>query len=69
MATVIDIEPTKAALLKAIQDSGIIGIPDPLTEDMIGATFASVDRRNHWNSHIVTIQDWGIYGYTDGPVT
>jgi hypothetical protein len=69
MATVVDIEPTKAALLQAIIESGMIGMPDPLTEDHLGVTFASVDMRNRWNTHIVTVKDWGVYGYTDGPMT
>ena len=68
MATMVEIEPTRAALLQAIRASGMIGLPEPLTEDHLGVTFASIDTRNHWNTHIVTIKDWGVYGYTDGPM-
>jgi hypothetical protein len=69
MATVIDIEPTKAALLQAILDSGEMWLPKPLTEDHIGITFASIEPRSGWHTHIVTVKDWGVYGYTDGPLT
>jgi hypothetical protein len=70
MATTIDIEPTHQALLQAILASGMIGIPEPLTENMIGVTqYMRVDPRNGWNTHIVTLRDWGVYGYIDGPLT
>jgi hypothetical protein len=70
MATTVEIEPTRQALLQAIIASGMIGVPDPLTEDHLGVTKAMrVDPRNDWDTHIVTIKDWGVYGYTDGPVT
>lgn len=69
MATMVEVEPTRPALLQAILDSGMVGLPESLTEDHLGVTFASVDPRNHWNTHIVTIKDWGVYGYTDGPLT
>lgn len=69
MATTIEIEPTRPALLQAILASDMIGMPDPLTEDMIGVTSGmGRDPRNGWDTHIVTIKDWGVYGYTDGPV-
>lgn len=68
MATVIEIDPTQAALLNAIKEAAVVGTPDPLTEDMIGVTFASVDPRSGWYTHIVTIRGWGVYGYTDGPL-
>ena len=70
MATTVDIEPTRPALLQAILASGLIGIPEPLTEDHLGVTQSMrVDPRNGWDTHIVTIKDWGVYGYTDGPLT
>jgi|WetSurMetagenome_2_1015567.scaffolds.fasta_scaffold1837040_1 hypothetical protein len=69
MTTVIKIEPTKAALLQAILDSGMTDLPDFLTEDMVGVTQGmGRDPKNGWDTHIVTIKDWGIYGFTDGPV-
>jgi hypothetical protein len=70
MATTVEIEPTRQALLQAILDSGMTGVPDPLIEDHLGVTPGmGRDSRNGWNTHIVTIKDWGVYGYTDGPVT
>jgi hypothetical protein len=75
MATVIDIEPTKAALLQAIMNTELIGLPSNLIEDQVtvepysfDAYPSSLDPRNGWNTHLVTIQGWGVYGYTDGPL-
>jgi hypothetical protein len=64
MKTVIEIEPTKAALLKAIQDSGLRS----LTEDQILVEPYAYDPRNGWNAHSVVIKDWGVFGFTDGPL-
>ena len=69
MATVVEIEPTKTALLQAVIASGVIGLPEPLTEDHLGVTQGmGKDPRSGWDTYLVTIQDWGVYGYTDGPV-
>lgn len=68
MATTVELESTKAALLQAITNSGLIRIPNPLTEDQIHVEPVKIDSRNGWNTHIVTIQGWGVYGYTDGPL-
>jgi hypothetical protein len=67
MATTVEIEPTRQSLLQAIIDSGMIGIPEPLTEDQISVEPYKHDSRNGWYTHIVTIKNWGIYGLTDGP--
>lgn len=68
MTTVIEIEPTKTALLQAVVASGMIGLPDPLTEDQISVEPYKHDSRNGWYTHIVTLKDWGVYGFTDGPL-
>jgi hypothetical protein len=68
METTIEIEPTKTALLKAIQDSALIGLPTDLTEDHLSVSQAGMDQRNGWDTYLVTIEGWGVYGYTDGPL-
>jgi hypothetical protein len=76
METVIEIEPTKQALLQAIMNSTMRGLPLELTEDQItvepyffGPYNSPQDSRNGWNTtHMVTLQGWGIYGFTDGPL-
>jgi hypothetical protein len=76
METTIEIEPTKAALLQAITNSDMRGLPLDLTEDQVtvepytfGPYQSSHDPRNGWNTHIVTLQGWGVFGFTDGPLT
>ena len=76
MQTTIEIEPTKEAILKSIKDLSLIGFPEGVIKDQIHVdpyTFdaypSSQDPRNGWNTHIVTIEGWGVYGFTDGPLT
>jgi hypothetical protein len=70
MATTVEIEPTYQALLQSILSSGVPDLPNPLTKDHLGVTLVSIDPRNGWKTtHIVTIKDWGVYGYTDGSLT
>lgn len=76
MATVIEIEPTKAALLQAVLNLELIGFPSDTTPDQItiepylfGAYMSSHDPRNGWDTYIVTIQGWGVIGFTDSPLT
>ena len=69
MATVVEIEPTRSTLLQAIRASDMIGLPESITEDHLRVIPTGIDTRNRWDTHIVTIKDWGIYGYTDGPLT
>lgn len=68
MATVVEIEPTKAAILQAILFAQLVRLPHPLTEDQIIVAPYVYDSRNGWNTHSVVIKDWGVYGFTDGPV-
>lgn len=75
MQTVIEIEPTKAAVLQAIKDLSLIGFPTATNPDQVtvepytfGAYNDSYDPRNGWNTHIVTVEGWGVFGFTDGPL-
>jgi hypothetical protein len=76
MATVIEIEPTKAAVLQAVLNLELIGFPSDTTPDQVtvepylfGAYQSSHDPRNGWDTYIVTIQGWGVIGFTDGHLT
>jgi len=76
MQTVIEIEPTKAAVLQAVLNLELIGFPSDTTPDQVtvepylfGAYQSSHDPRNGWDTYIVTIQGWGVIGFTDGPLT
>ena len=65
MTTVIEIEPTIEALEQAIRDS----LSVQFSPKDIHVTFYCNDARIQWNNcHIVTIDGYGVYGFTDGPI-
>ena len=68
MATTVEIEPTKSALLASMQS-----VMSPwgvaLTPGMVSVSpYGGVDPRNGWDTHIVVIVGHGVYGFTDGPL-
>jgi hypothetical protein len=66
MATVIEIEPTMKALLKAMREDLSPGWSfnvDDVTVEPYGW-----DERIGWDTHIVNIAGFGPYGFTDGPL-
>ncbi|MCK9567521.1 hypothetical protein M0R72_01065 [Candidatus Pacearchaeota archaeon] len=68
MATTIEIEPTMEALLVAIREryKGLMDVAD----DAVSVNpHGHHDKRNNWNTHIVVIQGFGVYGFTDGPLS
>ena len=67
MATIVEIEPTMEALLQEVRKemANVISFPDSaLTIKPYG-----FDSRTNWNTYIVEIQSFGVYGFTDGPLT
>lgn len=67
MATTIEIEPTLTALLDAVRAT-ISDIGADVTEQTLKVTPRGLDPRTGWDTHIVTISGFGVYGYTDGPL-
>ena len=69
MATVIEIPPTLEALKTAINNSlGQYGTWPVITAEMIEVVPYVFDNRINWDTHLVIIKDYGVYGYTDGPL-
>lgn len=66
MATTIEIEPTKEALLAAVRASVA---PLNVADDSLSVKPYGFDKRINWDTHIVEIQDFGVYGFTDGPLS
>lgn len=66
MATVVEIDSTREALLRAVLES----LPDldQVRPEDIEASPYGADRRNGWDTHLVTVHGYGIVGYTDGPL-
>lgn len=69
LATTIEIEPTREALLGAINAAMLGWSGFPVTEAAVSVKPYCFDDRIGWNTHIVCIKDWGVYGFTDGSVT
>ena len=69
LATVIDIEPTHAAVTshvrRILEPYGLIVAESAVGiapyEGSYGASFDE-------NTHIVTVEGYGVFGFTDGPV-
>ena len=69
MATTIEIPPTMEALKAVINtELGQFGYPE-ITADMIHVDpYYGLDTRNNWDTHIVSIKNYCVYGFTDGPL-
>ena len=66
METVIEIPATMDALKSAIDNSlQFIGI---VNVKRIHVKHYCFDKRINWDTHIVTIDDYGVFGFTDAPV-
>jgi len=66
MATTIEIEPTMEALLAAVRASMS---PLSVADDSLSVKPYGFDKRINWDTHIVEIQGFGVYGFTDGPLS
>jgi hypothetical protein len=41
----------------------------PITDDTVHIeSYYGIDERNGWDTHIVTLDGYGVLGFTDGPV-
>ena len=66
MQTVKEIEPTRKAICEIINDS-YKGWPFIVTEDLIKVEKYAYDDRIKWDTYIVTIDNYGPFGFTNGP--
>jgi hypothetical protein len=67
MATVVEIDPTRAALTAAIANS-LNGWPvEVLAKDVTVVPYC-FDARVQWDTHIVSLNGYGVFGFTDGPL-
>ena len=68
MQTVVEIDPNLPALVQLINaELGQFGVK--ATSENVHVEMYCTEHRIGWNTHIVTIDGWGVYGFTDGPVT
>lgn len=65
MATTAEIEPTILAVVNYVMETykGSVVHPDSIKVRKYGA---GVDARNGWDTHLVTIEGFGVFGMTDG---
>jgi hypothetical protein len=67
MATIVEIEPTRKAVLEAVRSSGLVN--KDLAEDrLIIQPYAANACNGFREACVVVISNWGIYGYTDDSV-
>jgi hypothetical protein len=66
METCIEIEPTRDALESAIKESLLYFFH--FEKKNIHVEPYGYDDRIKWDTHIVTIYGYGVYGFTDGPL-
>ena len=67
MATVIEIAPNRACLAAAINgELAEFGIS--VQESAVHVDAYRRDDRIGWDTHIVTVDGYGMYGFTDGPL-
>jgi len=67
MATTIEIEPTVEAVIQAIKET-FPNIPVVVTDKTVHVIPYGYDGKSGWNTYSVSIDDWGVYGFTDGPL-
>lgn len=66
METCVEIHPTMDALVKVITES----LSDMWVTKKVKVKVEPYmyDTRTGWDTHIVTVKGWGIFGFTDGPL-
>ena len=68
MATTIEIEPSIDALADTIRST-----LDQYGIDALGPVhvepYGGIDARTGWDTHIVIVDGYGVYGFTDGAVS
>lgn len=64
LETIVTIEPTKEALVAEIRKNSWIEI----SENDVKVSYYTFDKRINWETYIVEIIGWGVYGFTDGPL-
>ena len=68
LATTVVIEATKPALLVVVK-SFLSSYGVDVTEEMLSVTpYGGVDKRTGWDTYIVTVDGYGVYGFTDCPI-
>ena len=67
MATVIEIAPTHEALVDAVRKAMPPGLWGDSSTRVVVSPYG-FDARIGWDTHIVTIQGYGCFGFTDGPL-
>lgn len=67
MATVIEIAPYRSSLALAVNDE-MAEFGFAVAEEAIHVEHCGRDDRNGWDTHIVTIDGYGVYGFVDGPL-
>lgn len=65
MATVREIEPTKAAVIAVVRTCYRLAPDYPVK---VKTTKYADDPRNGWKTYIVVIDGFGTFGFTDGPL-
>jgi hypothetical protein len=66
MTTVAEIEPTRSALLAHIKTR--LHWPVHLSVDDLVLKPGLYDARIDWNTHVLAIRGYGVFGMTDGPL-
>jgi len=67
MGTMVEIEPTMSALLQSMRES-FKGWPINVTEENVHVEPYGFDDRIGWDTYIITIDGYGVYGFSDGPI-
>lgn len=68
METVQEINPTKACLVSFIKNSlSSFSQMNDLKSNDVTVKFYGYDERIKWNSYIVIINGYGVFGFIDGP--
>jgi hypothetical protein len=68
MMTEVEIEPTRDALLAVLSDKRWLGIREVLKRESLRVEPYIYDERIDWDTHIVSVDGYGVVGFTDGPV-
>jgi len=67
LATTIEIDPTIDALLLAIRNA-LAPYDVTVEAGMVKVSPYGFDERIGWNAHIVTVDGYGVFGFTNGPL-
>lgn len=69
METTKEIAASRNVLVREINNAFKPWVKHPIvTPDQVHVSYYGLDMRNGWDTYIVSIDGFGVFGFTDGPL-